>query len=143
MYQRIAHNPNAAATAAAGKSKGSGRNAPVVNRPPQDIKPGDWQCLECNDWQFARNTACRLCGTPNTAFTALRASHGLSLDPVDVEGFLAASGQEITKYVADQLRSLTTYQQRCVINRGDMTAAVNPTAVLRARIKDVVARHGD
>ncbi|QDZ20622.1 hypothetical protein HOP50_04g31420 [Chloropicon primus] len=27
-------------------------------------KPGDWECPECNDYQFARNTHCRRCGAP-------------------------------------------------------------------------------
>merc|ERR1719247_1712724 len=28
-------------------------------------KPGDWFCPSCNDLQFAKNTQCRKCGTPN------------------------------------------------------------------------------
>eukprot|EP00930_Biecheleria_cincta_P044536 TRINITY_DN30643_c0_g1_i1.p1 TRINITY_DN30643_c0_g1~~TRINITY_DN30643_c0_g1_i1.p1 ORF type:complete len:523 (+),score=87.49 TRINITY_DN30643_c0_g1_i1:72-1640(+) len=27
--------------------------------------PGDWNCPACGDLQFARNTTCRKCGTPN------------------------------------------------------------------------------
>merc|ERR1719284_25258 len=27
--------------------------------------PGDWACPSCGDHQFARNTECRKCGTPN------------------------------------------------------------------------------
>merc|ERR1712217_557300 len=28
-------------------------------------KPGDWYCPSCGDLQFARNSECRKCGTPN------------------------------------------------------------------------------
>merc|ERR1719183_1403455 len=28
-------------------------------------KPGDWYCPACGDLQFARNSTCRKCGTPN------------------------------------------------------------------------------
>ena len=27
-------------------------------------RPGDWDCPECGDHQFARNTECRQCGEP-------------------------------------------------------------------------------
>eukprot|EP00931_Biecheleriopsis_adriatica_P088578 TRINITY_DN6286_c0_g1_i1.p1 TRINITY_DN6286_c0_g1~~TRINITY_DN6286_c0_g1_i1.p1 ORF type:complete len:896 (+),score=116.45 TRINITY_DN6286_c0_g1_i1:130-2688(+) len=33
-------------------------------RPPQK-KVGDWTCSKCGDHNFARNTHCRSCGTPN------------------------------------------------------------------------------
>eukprot|EP00927_Polykrikos_kofoidii_P069611 TRINITY_DN65158_c0_g1_i1.p2 TRINITY_DN65158_c0_g1~~TRINITY_DN65158_c0_g1_i1.p2 ORF type:complete len:148 (+),score=19.88 TRINITY_DN65158_c0_g1_i1:82-525(+) len=29
-----------------------------------DRRPGDWDCVKCNDVQFARNTECRKCGEP-------------------------------------------------------------------------------
>eukprot|EP00931_Biecheleriopsis_adriatica_P107248 TRINITY_DN8159_c0_g1_i1.p1 TRINITY_DN8159_c0_g1~~TRINITY_DN8159_c0_g1_i1.p1 ORF type:complete len:543 (+),score=50.03 TRINITY_DN8159_c0_g1_i1:80-1708(+) len=32
--------------------------------PRQDFKEGDWECAECGDHQFARNTTCRKCGAP-------------------------------------------------------------------------------
>merc|ERR1712216_177769 len=32
-----------------------------------DMRPGDWHCPGCNDLQFARNPACRKCGTPKPA----------------------------------------------------------------------------
>mmetsp|Transcript_6933 Transcript_6933/g.20271 ORF Transcript_6933/g.20271 Transcript_6933/m.20271 type:complete len:99 (+) Transcript_6933:2-298(+) len=28
------------------------------------MSQGDWECPECNDYQFARNTHCRRCGAP-------------------------------------------------------------------------------
>jgi predicted RNA-binding Zn-ribbon protein involved in translation (DUF1610 family) len=31
------------------------------------MKPGDWHCSGCGDLQFAKNTQCRKCGTPNYA----------------------------------------------------------------------------
>jgi predicted RNA-binding Zn-ribbon protein involved in translation (DUF1610 family) len=27
-------------------------------------QPGDWDCEKCNDFQFARNSHCRKCGSP-------------------------------------------------------------------------------
>lgn len=36
------------------KKKGGGKGG----------KPGDWNCPNCNDLQFARNSECRKCGTP-------------------------------------------------------------------------------
>lgn len=30
-------------------------------------KPGDWNCPQCNDLQFARNSDCRKCGCPRPA----------------------------------------------------------------------------
>jgi len=38
-----------------------------LGRPAQEMKPGDWHCPSCQDLQFARNTACRKCGTPKPA----------------------------------------------------------------------------
>jgi len=35
--------------------------AAPLSRDP-DCKPGDWRCPKCNDLQFARNFACRMCG---------------------------------------------------------------------------------
>ena len=26
------------------------------------IKAGDWRCNKCNDWQFAKNKTCKMCG---------------------------------------------------------------------------------
>merc|ERR1711865_1016870 len=40
-------------------------------------KPGDWLCPGCNDLQFARNEACRRCGT---------------LKPIDAAGAAVAGG---------------------------------------------------
>jgi len=31
------------------------------------LKPGDWSCPSCGDHQFAKNQACRKCGTPKPA----------------------------------------------------------------------------
>lgn len=59
-------NPDPAASEAAAAAggnfrpaggKGGGNN--------QEKKPGDWHCTGCGDLQFARNTECRKCGTPN------------------------------------------------------------------------------
>merc|ERR1739848_366141 len=31
---------------------------------PPNRLPGDWDCPKCGDLVFARNSACRICGTP-------------------------------------------------------------------------------
>lgn len=38
-------------------------------------KPGDWNCPNCNDWQFARNVTCRHCGCANPSPQAPPAHH--------------------------------------------------------------------
>merc|ERR1740117_1675190 len=45
----------------AGDSRGKGGGKSNNQEP----KPGDWHCTGCGDLQFARNTECRKCGTPN------------------------------------------------------------------------------
>jgi hypothetical protein len=25
------------------------------------VRPGDWRCPDCDDWQFAKNPLCRFC----------------------------------------------------------------------------------
>merc|ERR1719444_655017 len=32
-----------------------------------DMRPGDWTCPNCQDHVFAKNDACRKCGTPKPA----------------------------------------------------------------------------
>lgn len=39
-------------------------------------KPGDWYCPNCGDLQFARNTVCRQCKTPNPDPDAAQAFQG-------------------------------------------------------------------
>jgi len=54
-------NPDPAGSAAAkeaGVAAGTGNFVPA-------LKPGDWNCPSCNDLQFARNSKCRKCNTPN------------------------------------------------------------------------------
>lgn len=52
------------AIACGGKGKAGGAKG--------NVKPGDWFCSGCGDHQFANNTSCRQCGTPN--FAAMVAS---------------------------------------------------------------------
>lgn len=33
-------------------------------KPGVDAKPGDWECAECSQHNFARNTDCYKCGAP-------------------------------------------------------------------------------
>lgn len=39
------------------------RKQPFAEESQQEVRPGDWNCPNCSDLQFARNTACRRCGT--------------------------------------------------------------------------------
>jgi len=34
---------------------------------PPNMRPGDWECPNCNDHVFAKNDACRRCNTPRPA----------------------------------------------------------------------------
>mmetsp|Transcript_45815 Transcript_45815/g.102662 ORF Transcript_45815/g.102662 Transcript_45815/m.102662 type:complete len:221 (+) Transcript_45815:106-768(+) len=34
---------------------------------PMETRVGDWECPSCGDFNFARNTECRKCGTPKPA----------------------------------------------------------------------------
>jgi len=52
-------NPDPEGTAHAAMERGD------FHRGPVNAKPGDWNCPACGDHQFARNTHCRRCGTPN------------------------------------------------------------------------------
>lgn len=47
-----------------GKMNVGGKGAAAGGMPMGGM-PGDWNCPACGDHQFARNTACRKCGTPN------------------------------------------------------------------------------
>lgn len=42
--------------------------------PGQEMRPGDWHCPNCNDLVFAKNDACRRCGTPRTALLPIQAN---------------------------------------------------------------------
>merc|ERR1719359_1243313 len=55
-------NPDPQGSLAAAQASGSFKPAAQNN---QVKKPGDWHCSNCGDLQFARNVACRQCGTPN------------------------------------------------------------------------------
>ncbi|CAE8617506.1 unnamed protein product [Polarella glacialis] len=48
-------------------SRGGDRHREPASRTPvrdRGMKEGDWNCDECGDHQFAKNTACRKCGAP-------------------------------------------------------------------------------
>jgi len=34
------------------------------SQPPHEVREGDWNCLNCGDFQFGRNSECRICGAP-------------------------------------------------------------------------------
>ncbi|CAK0826617.1 unnamed protein product, partial [Prorocentrum cordatum] len=46
-------------------------------------KSGDWNCPACGDLQFARNTQCRKCGTPNPNPEAAAAAAAPDMKPGD------------------------------------------------------------
>jgi len=52
---------------AGGKGKGKVRQPGL---PPVMQANGDWGCPECGDIQFARNPACRNCGSPKTGWAS-------------------------------------------------------------------------
>lgn len=62
-YQDAGGQPNGfqGQTGSAGIAIGGGPPTVAATYP----NPNDWYCLACNDLQFARNPACRKCGTPN------------------------------------------------------------------------------
>merc|ERR1719271_416854 len=39
----------------------------VSHPPPHMTMPGDWNCAQCGDLQFARNPSCRRCGADRPA----------------------------------------------------------------------------
>jgi len=41
---------------------GKGGKGGRVDWMSPNSRPGDWQCLQCGDHQFSRNTTCRQCG---------------------------------------------------------------------------------
>eukprot|EP00928_Gymnodinium_smaydae_P004763 TRINITY_DN11624_c0_g1_i1.p1 TRINITY_DN11624_c0_g1~~TRINITY_DN11624_c0_g1_i1.p1 ORF type:complete len:457 (+),score=113.79 TRINITY_DN11624_c0_g1_i1:200-1570(+) len=61
-----------------GKGKG-GKGGVDENGKPTGpmLKPGDWNCPGCGDLQFARNSACRRCGTPRPAEAGAPRNAGL------------------------------------------------------------------
>lgn len=38
---------------------------PSYDNPNVEFRAGDWNCEQCNDHNYARNTKCRQCGNPN------------------------------------------------------------------------------
>jgi len=46
-------------------------------------KPGDWWCPTCGDLQFAKNTQCRKCATPNPLITEGSSSGACGMKPGD------------------------------------------------------------
>lgn len=104
---------------------------------------GDWVCPTCTDLQFRRNVVCRRCGTPNPSLTAGASVGGPCGDGIDqvldVDTFLGRN--RVAPRAAQQLRSMSRTQQRCVIMRGSLMDARDPTAVLIARMQQVMAKH--
>jgi len=56
------------------KGKGKGMMQKGKGKGPQPMKPGDWNCPNCGDHQFAKNDECRKCGTANPDPDASRAA---------------------------------------------------------------------
>eukprot|EP00425_Heterocapsa_triquetra_P016613 CAMPEP_0195127064 /NCGR_PEP_ID=MMETSP0448-20130528/136222_1 /TAXON_ID=66468 /ORGANISM="Heterocapsa triquestra, Strain CCMP 448" /LENGTH=443 /DNA_ID=CAMNT_0040164779 /DNA_START=123 /DNA_END=1451 /DNA_ORIENTATION=+ len=64
--------------ALAGAVAAQGMTMPVqpIHTAPGGMKPGDWVCPGCFDHQFARNAACKRCGTANPSGGAAAAPFG-------------------------------------------------------------------
>merc|ERR1719240_2082158 len=54
---------------------------------PSRAKPGDWNCPNCGDQNFARNSACRMCGTPKPQLEQA-VKMVLPADPMEVQAFV-------------------------------------------------------
>lgn len=83
-------------------------------------RPGDWTCPSCKDLQFAKNTHCRKCGTPNPEKGSLVPG---------AEAFLKQTGV-IQPHVIQQFRSLQPAQQRLVMDSGRLQARETLTQFL-------------
>mmetsp|Transcript_109354 Transcript_109354/g.314944 ORF Transcript_109354/g.314944 Transcript_109354/m.314944 type:complete len:353 (-) Transcript_109354:89-1147(-) len=67
--------------AGVGAGIGMDGSAPHGGGNTQQPKPGDWYCPGCQDLQFARNPACRRCGTAKPAETLGVDTRGRSRSP--------------------------------------------------------------
>jgi len=119
---------------------------------------GDWDCPACGDKQFARNEACRQCGTPRPAEYGPMMTKGagkgkggpymmggpmfvpkmdntVPASPQEVEAFLMTTPVE--EHAQTQFRQMDPRAQRMVINRGQMENAQDLTAAFIGRMKSV------
>jgi len=107
---------------------GQGAGNPLIG----SQRPGDWICPGCMDHQFAKNTTCRRCGTPNPSLGMGAGMSEPSNNP-EVEHFLASNSVE--PHAATQFRGLPAHVQTLVMSRGSLAGARDPTAVLMARMR--------
>jgi len=63
----------------------------------KDMKPGDWHCSSCGDLQFAKNTSCRKCGSPNFA--------AMMMGMIGMDGSSDMMGQMVQAQMMGQLMS--------------------------------------
>lgn len=54
---------------------------PVASGTLHDIREGDWYCPKCADFQFGRNSACRMCGEPKPELRPQRSQPWLQAQP--------------------------------------------------------------
>jgi len=128
-----------------------------------NLPPGDWICISCGDHQFMRNQACRKCKTPkpqsakddaDAAKDALRggaasgSGAGLALireqspianvgkaSPGEIDEFFMVNDVRVD--TQERFRGLDPRIQRCVLNRGNLEGARDPTAAFISRMTEV------
>jgi len=89
----------------------------------------DWFCSGCADKQFAKNQQCRNCGTSKEFGVS-----DVTQIPDVIEKFL---GGKVDARVDAQFRSLPAEHQKTIIERGSLTTARDPSAVLGKRIQEL------
>jgi len=122
------------------------------------MKDGDWICPGCLDIQFAKNSQCRKCGTPNPVMEerVMRGEPPLPIRPGKkpppnlnpVLNMPSATAEEVNHFLSSHdiaengmsyLLSLDPRLQKVVINKGTMADARDPTAVLIKRCNEVTS----
>mmetsp|Transcript_37274 Transcript_37274/g.67927 ORF Transcript_37274/g.67927 Transcript_37274/m.67927 type:complete len:320 (+) Transcript_37274:1-960(+) len=101
---------------------------------PAMMMPGDWNCPNCGDHNFARNSFCRSCGTANpvTNPIILEEAATSSIDPSEIDNFLTTNN--IAEHACAIFRGLAPQLQKRVIEAGSFRVCRNPTAVLMSRM---------
>mmetsp|Transcript_113470 Transcript_113470/g.206441 ORF Transcript_113470/g.206441 Transcript_113470/m.206441 type:complete len:582 (-) Transcript_113470:261-2006(-) len=101
---------------------------------PAMMMPGDWNCPNCGDHNFARNSFCRSCGTANpvTNPIILEEAATSSIDPSEIDNFLTTNN--IAEHACAIFRGLAPQLQKRVIEAGSFKVCRNPTAVLMSRM---------
>lgn len=109
---------------------------------PAKILPGDWKCSACGEHNYARNQACRKCGTSQelggSPFSVISSKVLPEKDMGAIEAFLAENG--IEAHAGETFRGLQSHLQKLCMAAGALKDARDPTAVLISRMNK--ARQG-